>query len=287
MPCSPPPARPPTRCARSTPASARARRRRHRALYAFDPDTGRLAITTPTYNTAIVSDNRGAFPYGGLDLARLFDARQEPVANIGGRPPAAFGVVVRARGRVVLATQDGARHTAIRGVAAHPSARRAYAGPFTALRVSGTARAGARSARSAYRFTPTAIDARWTVKADAGDRVAATFPSWGAATALTATLTDGTRVQLDATPLPLARIARLEVGSGYTDHAARARSRRRDGAGRAHAAAVVRSDAGALDRGPVHRRARRPSFPERWGSVVSSSRTLPRSFARAPPVVAR
>ena len=186
------------------------------ALYAFDPDTGRLAITTPAYNTAIVSDNRGAFPYGGLDLARLFDARQEPVANIGGRPPAAFGVVVRARGHVVLATQNGARHTAIRGVAAHPSARRAYAGPFTALRVSGTARAGARSARSAYRFTPTAIDARWTVKADAGDRVAATFPSWGAATALTATLTDGTRVQLDATPLPLARIARLEVGSGYT-----------------------------------------------------------------------
>ena len=167
--------------------------------------TRRSCPTTAARSRTAVSTSRGCSTRGR--------SRSRTSA---GRPPAAFGVVVRARGRVVLATQDGARHTAIRGVAAHPSARRAYAGPFTALRVSGTARAGARSARSAYRFTPTTIDARWTVKADAGDRVAATFPSWGAATALIATLTDGTRVQLDATPLPLARIARLEVGSGYT-----------------------------------------------------------------------
>jgi hypothetical protein len=64
-------------------------------LYAFDPDIGRLAVTTPAYNTAIVAVNQRAFPYGGLDLARLFDSRQDVVANIGGRPPAAFGMVVR------------------------------------------------------------------------------------------------------------------------------------------------------------------------------------------------
>ena len=56
-------------------------------LYAYDPDIGRLAVTTPTYNTAIVAVNQRAFPYGGLDLARLFDG------NAGGRrqhrrPPA-------------------------------------------------------------------------------------------------------------------------------------------------------------------------------------------------------
>ena len=56
-------------------------------LYAFDPDTGRLAVTTPTYNTAIVAVNQRAFPYGGLDLARLFDGTQE-VAGEHRRAPA-------------------------------------------------------------------------------------------------------------------------------------------------------------------------------------------------------
>ena len=52
-------------------------------------------MTTPTYNTAIVAVNQRAFPYGGLDLARLFDGQQEVAANIGGRPPASFGLMVR------------------------------------------------------------------------------------------------------------------------------------------------------------------------------------------------
>ena len=43
------------------------------ALYAYDPDIGRLAVTTPHYNTAVVPVTRNAFPYGGLDVARLFD----------------------------------------------------------------------------------------------------------------------------------------------------------------------------------------------------------------------
>jgi hypothetical protein len=180
-------------------------------LYAFDPDTGRLAVTTPAYNTAIVPDNRGAFPYGGIDLARLFDARQRPVAGIGGRPPAAFGIVVRDARGVVLASQDGRRRTPLRGVAAHPTARRAYAGPFTRLRVSGDAAARGRRVRSAYAFRSRAIDARWTVTAEPGDRVTATFPSWGPSTQLRAD-----SLPVGATPVPVARGTRLEVGSGYS-----------------------------------------------------------------------
>ena len=80
------------------------------ALFAFDPDNERLAITTPAYNTAIVTDNRGAFPYGGIEIARLFDSRQAVAATIGGVPPAAFGLRIRARnGQVVLRTQFGIR----------------------------------------------------------------------------------------------------------------------------------------------------------------------------------
>jgi hypothetical protein len=80
------------------------------ALYAYDPDTGRLAVTTPAYNTAIVAVNQRAFPYGGLDLARLFDGRQEVAGSIGGVAPAAFGLSVRDRaGRRLVSTQYGAR----------------------------------------------------------------------------------------------------------------------------------------------------------------------------------
>jgi hypothetical protein len=41
-------------------------------LYDFDPETGRLAVTTPSYSTAIVPSNRHAFAYGGIDIARLY-----------------------------------------------------------------------------------------------------------------------------------------------------------------------------------------------------------------------
>ena len=51
------------------------------------------------YNTAIVADNQGAFPYGGIELARLYDGEQNVAANIGGRPPSAFRVVARLNGR--------------------------------------------------------------------------------------------------------------------------------------------------------------------------------------------
>ncbi|CAA9465108.1 MAG: hypothetical protein AVDCRST_MAG65-202, partial [uncultured Solirubrobacteraceae bacterium] len=78
------------------------------ALYSFDPDVGRLAVTTPAYNTAVVAVNQDAFPYGGVELARLFDSNQEVAANLGGRPPAAFSLTTRsARGRPLARSQSG------------------------------------------------------------------------------------------------------------------------------------------------------------------------------------
>ena len=122
------------------------------ALYSFDPDTGRLAVTTPTYNTAIVPVNQRAFPYGGIELARLFDGEQDVAANVGGRAPAAFGMRVQdAGGRQVLSSQVG-RSKVSRGVTplrltkapvgagatAAASVGHAFAGPFTDLRATGT-----------------------------------------------------------------------------------------------------------------------------------------------------
>ena len=205
------------------------------ALYSYDPGSGRLAVTTPVYNTAIVPVNHGAFPYGGLDITRLFDRRQEVAASIGGLPPASFGLRVRSRsGRPLLASQYGARsagRSPVRltrgpwGVGARPGARAAYAGPFTDLRIRGAVRARGRRITTAYRFTPAAIDARWTVAARTGDRLGVTFPSWGATAQVTALLRDGRTVVVGARPVALAAVTSLRIVSAHSAYRVLPRSR--------------------------------------------------------------
>ena len=203
------------------------------SLYAYDPDTGRLAVTTRAYNTAIVPVSQHAFPYGGIDLARLFDGEQRVAANIGGRGETAFGVrLVGRSGRLALASQLPRDRVSRRvpplrltqapsGVNARVSRRiaRAHAGPFTDLRVAGTVRSGAGRITSAYRFTERAIDARWTVKRVAKAlRAGATFPSWGREARIVARLRDGSRRRVTGRPLALARVAAFEIrsaSSGY------------------------------------------------------------------------
>jgi hypothetical protein len=79
-------------------------------LFAFDPDTGRLAVTTPADNTAIVPVNQRAFPYGGIELAQLFDAHQEVAAGpAAGRVPTPAQQAGRLRGRAAApCRRDGA-----------------------------------------------------------------------------------------------------------------------------------------------------------------------------------
>jgi hypothetical protein len=70
----------------------------------------------------------------------------------------------------------------------------------------------------AYRFTATAIEARWTVSGQGG-RARVTFPSGGRGARVTATLRDGTRVALTGRTLPLRQVRSLHVRSarsGYT-----------------------------------------------------------------------
>jgi hypothetical protein len=199
-------------------------------LYAFDPDIGRLAVTTPVYNTAIVAVSQGAFPYGGIELARLFDARQEVAANIGGRPPAAFGLLVRgAAGRRVLATQIARRTldrrvTPLRltrapaGTAATASARatRAYAGAFRDLRATGTVGSRAMVARTTHRFTRGFVETGWTWRRRAGRArytVDTLFPSWGRGASVVAVMADGSRVALTRARVSLAGVAYFHVRS--------------------------------------------------------------------------
>ena len=199
-------------------------------LYSFDPDIGRLAVTTPTYNTAIVAVNLRAFPYGGLDLARLYDGDQEVAANIGGRPPASFGVLVRDRGgRRVIASQSGRSSvtgaTPLRltkapsGAGALASARagRAFAGPFTDLRATGTMSSSALRLTVSHRFTRDWIQSSWTVARRSGTdcyTADVLFPSWGGGAAtIVAILRDGSRVTVGASQIRLSSIAYLWVRS--------------------------------------------------------------------------
>jgi hypothetical protein len=204
------------------------RAQRPPALYAYDPDTGRLAVTAPAYSTAIVAVNQGAFPYGGVELARLMDGRGRVAATIGGHAPAAFGLVVRdGTGRIALATQTGRALPgaavpplrlirAPHGVGADPRALRAYAGPFRELVAAGTTRAAGMTATTRHRFTARAVESRWALAgaAPAGARAEVHFPSTGAGAHVIARLRDGGAERLGGGPIALARVAHLDVRSG-------------------------------------------------------------------------
>ncbi len=213
----------------------RMRGERPPALYAYDPDIGRLAITTPAYNTAIVAVNQRAFPYGGIELARLFDGEQEVAAGIGGRAPAAFGLLVREpSGRRVFSSQTGrpavnpyvtplrlTRAPSGTGASARTRPGKVFAGPFRDLRARGTLTAGRFRAVTSHRFLPASIETRWSLARLRGRaRLSASvlMPSWGKSARVVAVLRDGSRVSVRARAVALARVARFEVlsrRSGY------------------------------------------------------------------------
>ena len=180
-------------------------------MYAFDPTIGRLAITTPTYNTAIVPVSNGAFPYGGIDLARWFDSRQRVISHIGGRAPAGFGLAVRAPdGRLVTASQrprtrgptgriplilNKSPQGPVTRVRRYP--RSPHAGVFTEVESGGLVdRAGVRF-RSRYLFKADHIHVHWQITRSRTDALTAEalLPSWGEA-ALHAVLHTGADVML-------------------------------------------------------------------------------------------
>jgi hypothetical protein len=185
-------------------------------LYAYDRGTGRLAVTTPHYSTAIVPDNRGAFPYGGIELARLFGPGQRVAANTGGVPPDAFGVVVGAAGRTVLASQDARVHAGRLQLE-----RKVHAGTFSDLRARGTIARGGLRITTAHSFRSSTIEERWHIRcrgACGPYTVDVELPTWATGGALEAVGGDGARVRIEpgAAPVALTGFERLELGGGYT-----------------------------------------------------------------------
>jgi hypothetical protein len=178
-------------------------------LYAYDPDIGRLTVTTPVYNTAVIAVSQGSFPYGGVELARFFDRDQRIAANIGGVAPSSFGVVVhdrrtghdtasqRARLRPDLAHPPVRLVTAPRGATAHPIAypMQAYAGPFKRLEAVGSTTGPGVTIHSRHRFQRDFVQSWWRVQPDGGARphhdVRVLFPSTGSDVVVTVALRGG------------------------------------------------------------------------------------------------
>jgi hypothetical protein len=200
-------------------------------LYSFDPATGRLAVTTPRYNTAITAVTHGAYPYGGIDLARLYDDRQNVAATLGAHPPSSFGVVVRNRhGRIRLATgravSDAGKRRPERllhapwGVGAAGSPLRPFAGPFKRLQVTGRARGGSVDARSTYTFRRTYIEGAWKAQSFTRSRrsVDVLFPSTGKQTAAVWAILASGAVERVAGPRPLLGVRGFWVHSAHSGY---------------------------------------------------------------------
>lgn len=161
-------------------------------MYSFDPDTQRLAVSTPLYSTAILVHNRRAVNYGGIDLNRLFDGRQQPVGCTAGTGLANFMARIRdAGGKVLLSTQmgDGAsmsvavtqRDGSLRraGPASAPYPRTPYAGPMRAVLASGQIRHGAVAIATAHRLLAETIELSWELTLPRRGRWEVALPSYG------------------------------------------------------------------------------------------------------------
>jgi hypothetical protein len=181
-------------------------------LYSFDGDVGRLAITTAHYSTAVLPVSQRAFPYGGMELCRLYDGDQRVVANVGGRPWASFGVLVRQGGREIATSQRPKPVPPLRPPLrllasprgpvnlAQPYPPRPYAGPFDVLLAQGRTVSDEVVVDTTHRFTASWIETRWAIARRRRTRYAVDvlFPSWGRAAKVEAILRGGRRVTLAA-----------------------------------------------------------------------------------------
>jgi hypothetical protein len=199
-------------------------------LYSFDGDIGRLTITTPAYNTAVLAVNQRAVPYGGVELARLYDGSQRVVANVGGRPWASFGVLVRdASAREVLFSQKprtlpppnqplellASPRGVVRRTKDYPA--RPYGGPFKTIVARGHTASPEVAVETTHRFKPDWIETRWNIRPRKRARytVDVLFPSWGPTARVEAVLAGGRRVTLAAPGLPRKKVSLRNVAYFY------------------------------------------------------------------------
>jgi hypothetical protein len=175
----------------------------------------------------MVGVSNGAFPYGGIDLARLYDAEQRVVSHIGGRAPAGMGLVVRSRNDEIVAASQrpyeelrpGRRPVVltrspqgpVKKGSSYP--REPYAGRFDVLEARGSIKRAGVSFRSTYTFRADRIEIAWRISRTRTDALSAEalFPSWGDG-AIRVALKTGEALKLTAAPptRPLPALAAVD-----------------------------------------------------------------------------
>ena len=209
--------------ARRRAAAALLVRRRHRPADGHDPDATRPRCWPV---------NQRAFPYGGMELARLYDGDQRVVSNVGGRPWASFGVLVRDSRRKEIADLAAAQGRAARAPAARaadvaraaacgsPSPTRSAptAGRSRPLVARGRTQVAARSpSRPRTASSRDWIETRWRIARRMRGRytVDVLFPSWGKARASRRSCAGGRRVTLAGAGQPRRRVSLRDVAYFY------------------------------------------------------------------------
>ncbi len=147
-------------------------------MYSHDSEFGRLAISTPSYNTAVIKPVAQA--EGGLDLSRLFDSRQRPLTTLGAGSllGAAPGIRLGRGGASVLDNQPGTQtRWQVPGIAA--GLHRNRSGTFRTLVASGAmSRGGARIA-TRHAFATDTITTTYRISRGAATNVTLRMPVWG------------------------------------------------------------------------------------------------------------
>ena len=147
--------------------------------YAHDSEFGRLVVSTPSYNTAVIKPV--AQGEGGLEPSRLFDSSQRPltVLGAGGFGGPAPGLRLQRGGATVLDVQPGTQVSRRVPSIAVAGNRRNRAGTFSKLTARGTVRTKNAAIAVRHLFTSTAIETTYRVKRGPGSSITLRMPVWG------------------------------------------------------------------------------------------------------------
>jgi hypothetical protein len=183
--------------------------------YAWDPDAGRLAVSTKRYSTGVLL-RHPTDDIGGIELSRLFGAAGDPVSGTGGSARSAFGLDLTVGGRVVLDSEPGRHLTqagtqALRVTLDHGKPLR---GTFTTgLRAYGTSVGGAGTIRVDQRFDQDGVDVYRSVKSTRDAVATVRLPAWGSGARVRVVHADGTTTALGSAAVPADDVKGLLVGA--------------------------------------------------------------------------
>ncbi|MGX6447308.1 hypothetical protein ACVU7I_04480 [Patulibacter sp. S7RM1-6] len=152
--------------------------------YAHDASIGRLAVTTSRYSTAIVQP-WATLRTGGLEPARLFDARGRALTHVGGGGAGTLGLRVLSGSTVLVDTQTGRTRSGQSALRVPAKVRDRSAKLPTALAATGRDRESGVTVDVAHRISVSRIRTTYAIRNDRTKAVTAELriPTYGSGTA--------------------------------------------------------------------------------------------------------